>query len=275
MIVELLMDAVKDCVTMLPFLFVAFLLMETLERYSGNAMEQILIRFRWLGPVAGAILGCIPQCGFSVMAANLFSGGMISTGTILATFLSTSDEAVLILLGEPEGRGVIWHLILTKVIIAAVAGIITDIVIKAFKKTPVAEKNICKDCGCEEDGILISSVRHVIKIIGYLFVITFLLNILIEYVGIGRLSVWLLTDSPIQPLLAGIIGLIPNCAISVMLTKLYMESVISFGAVISGLSAGAGIGMIVLWKMNENKKESAMIVGLLFVVSVLAGYIVG
>lgn len=271
MIIDLLIDAGKDCGVMLPFLFIAFLLMETLEHYSGNIMERLLIRFRWLGPVAGAVLGCIPQCGFSVMAANLFSGGMISTGTLLATFLSTSDEALLILLGEPEGRDVIGPLLLTKVIIAAAAGIIIDLLIRIFGRNAPVEKNICKDCGCDEDGIFKSSVRHVLKIIGYLFIVTFLLNILIEFVGIRRLSVWLLTDSPVQPLLAGLIGLIPNCAISVMLTKLYIEGIISFGAVISGLSAGAGIGMIVLWRMNDNKKESAGIVAVLFAVSVLAG----
>ncbi len=270
MIVEQFLDAVKDCLAMLPFLFVAFWLMELLEHYSGNVMERILVRFHWLGPLVGAVLGCIPQCGFSVMAANLFSGGMISVGTILATFLSTSDEAILILFEDAQGRAAIWPLLLIKVGIAAVAGIVVDLLLGMFGYQ-AGDKNICKDCGCEEDGTLVSALRHVGKIIGYLFLITFALNVLIELVGIQKLSVWLLTDSPVQPLLAGLIGLIPNCAISVMMTKLYMEGVISFGAVISGLSAGAGIGMIVLWKMNENKKENALLVALLFAVSVLAG----
>lgn len=274
MLFEALEHAGKDCLMMLPFLFLAFLLMESLEHYSGNIMERMLVKFRWLGPLAGALLGCIPQCGFSIIAANLFAGGMVSAGTLLATFLSTSDEAILLLMGESQGRSIVWQLLLIKVVVATVAGIVVDLVLAAIEKNEVVEKDICQHCGCCHDGILISALRHVVKITIYLFVITFLLNVVIESVGVEQLSVWLLTDSPIQPLLAGIIGLIPNCAISVMFTKLYMESMISFGAVLSGLCAGAGVGWLVMWKMNENKKENAVITMLLLIVSVLVGFIV-
>ena len=124
--IDVLMDAAIDSVRMLPFLFAAFCLLEAMERHAGNFSQRVLTGIRGAGPLLGAVLGCVPQCGFSVLAANLFSGGMISAGTLLAVFLSTSDEAILMIMGQPESAGVVGKLLFVKVVIAVLAGYLID-----------------------------------------------------------------------------------------------------------------------------------------------------
>ena len=276
MLVDAIVDTTFDCLKMLPFLFVAFILIEALEHYSSDFTAKGLAKVGRAGPVVGAVAGCVPQCGFSVMAANLYAGGIISVGTLLSVFIATSDEAILIIMSNPERIREVGILLAAKVIIAVTAGYIIDIFFRNQLATVKESGNLCKDCGCDEEdaGIWKPAWHHTIRIFIYLFIFTGILNLCIEIFGIEQLSKFLLGNTIFQPVIAAIIGLIPNCAASVILTQLYLNGAISFASVIAGLCTGAGIGLVVLFKMNRNKRENLKIVGVLFLVAVAAGMII-
>lgn len=273
MIDKILLDAGADVSRMLPFLFVAFLIIEALEHRSVKFTEKALARLGKAGPAAGAALGCIPQCGFSVMAANLYAGGIISAGTLLSVFLATSDEALLIILGNPGQGKEILLLLAVKIVIAVTAGYGIDFFLGKYISNPKEEGNLCTHCGCHEHnaGILRPALRHTVKIFIYLFVFTILLNLCVEIIGIRKLSEILLGDTWLQPAAAAVVGMIPNCAASVILTELYLNGAISFASVIAGLSTGAGVGLVVLFKVNQNKKENFKILGVLYATGTAAG----
>lgn len=274
MIIEILQETLLDSIKMLPFLFVAFLILEMVERYAGTKMNRILGQVGYAGPAAGALLGCIPQCGFSVVAANLYSGRVISLGTLLAVFLATSDEAILILLSYPErGTQILW-LILIKMIIAILAGYTVDFIKKGKVNNEKQSKEVCTTHECSgSHSIWLPAIQHTVKIFLYLLIVTLVLNTAIEMIGIERLSTYLLTDSIFQPFIAALIGFIPNCASSVILSKLYLAGVIDFASVVGGLCTCAGVGLIVLFKMNPSKADSLKITGLLYAVGVISGSI--
>ena len=276
MLVDAIVDTTFDCLKMLPFLFVAFILIEALEHYSSDFTAKALAKVGRAGPVVGAVAGCVPQCGFSVMAANLYAGGIISVGTLLSVFIATSDEAILIIMSNPERIREVGILLAAKVIIAVTAGYTIDIFFQNQLATVKESGNLCKDCGCDEEdaGIWKPAWHHTIRIFIYLFIFTGILNLCIEIFGIEQLSKFLLGNTIFQPVIAAIIGLIPNCAASVILTQLYLNGAISFASVIAGLCTGAGIGLVVLFKMNRNKRENLKIVGVLFLVAVAAGMII-
>ena len=276
MLVDAVMDTTFDCLKMLPFLFVAFILIEALEHYSSDFTAKALAKVGKAGPVVGAVAGCVPQCGFSVMAANLYAGGIISVGPLLSVFIATSDEAVLIIMSNPERIREVGVLLAAKVIIAVTAGYIIDIFFRNQIATVKESGNLCKDCGCDEEdaGIWKPAWHHTIRIFIYLFIFTGILNLCIEIFGIEQLSKFLLGNTIFQPVIAAIIGLIPNCAASVILTQLYLNGAISFASVIAGLCTGAGVGLVVLFKMNRNRRENLKIVGVLFLVAVAAGMII-
>lgn len=276
MLVDAVMDTTFDCLKMLPFLFVAFILIEALEHYSSDFTAKALAKVGKAGPVVGAVAGCVPQCGFSVMAANLYAGGIISVGTLLSVFIATSDEAVLIIMSNPERIREVGVLLAAKVIIAVTAGYIIDIFFRNQIATVKESGNLCKDCGCDEEdaGIWKPAWHHTIRIFIYLFIFTGILNLCIEIFGIEQLSKFLLGNTIFQPVIAAVIGLIPNCAASVILTQLYLNGAISFASVIAGLCTGAGVGLVVLFKMNRNRRENLKIVGVLFLVAVAAGMII-
>lgn len=276
MLVDAVMDTTFDCLKMLPFLFVAFILIEALEHYSSDFTAKALAKVGKAGPVVGAVAGCVPQCGFSVMAANLYAGGIISVGTLLSVFIATSDEAVLIIMSNPERIREVGVLLVAKVIIAVTAGYIIDIFFRNQIATVKESGNLCKDCGCDEEdaGIWKPAWHHTIRTFIYLFIFTGILNLCIEIFGIEQLSKFLLGNTIFQPVIAAIIGLIPNCAASVILTQLYLNGAISFASVIAGLCTGAGVGLVVLFKMNRNRRENLKIVGVLFLVAVAAGMII-
>ncbi len=273
MIRDILADTSMDCLKMLPYLFLAFLLIEALEHYSGAFTEKALRKVGKAGPVMGALLGCIPQCGFSVMAANLYAGGIISVGTLLSVFIATSDEAILIMLGTPGSAASICPLVAVKMVIAVVSGYLVDLLLKDKISVSGQSGRLCREWReCDEDkGILRSALYHTARIFVYLFLFTGGLNLCVEVFGISRLSEFLLGDTIFQPVIASVIGLIPNCAASVILTQLYLGGAISFPSVIAGLCAGAGVGLIVLCKVNQDWRESARVTGILFVIAVMSG----
>lgn len=273
MIEHILMHALKDIVKILPFLFCAFLLTESLGRLSGEYVEQALGRLRKAGPAIAALAGCVPQCGFSVMAAKLYGNGIVSLGTLLAVFIATSDEALLILLTNPQHRADILTLLAAKLVIAVTAGYIVDLVFRA-KQAKVNNRRdgccVCSECGL---GILKSSLFHTFRLFLYLFLSTIILNLCTEIIGEELLSKILLGGTVFQPALAALIGLIPNCISSVLLTQLYLRGDILFASVIAGLCSGTGAGLMVLFKVNGNWKENVKILFMLYGISVLAGIV--
>jgi hypothetical protein len=276
---EFLEDALMDSLKMLPFLFTAYLTLEYIEHKSSDKLVEGLRKF---GVVGGAVLGSVPQCGFSVAASNLYAGRIISAGTLAAVFISTSDEAIPILLSSKADFKLILSLIAVKIVLAAMAGLMADSVFAGLFKVKIKEgiassihRHVCTDCGCHgEEGILKPALKHTVNIFIFLFFTNLFLNFLIGLAGEENLSEILLRDSIFQPALAGMIGLIPNCAASIILTRLYIEGSISFGSAIAGLSTGAGAGLLVLFMMNRNIKENVKIISYIYVFSVLAGFLI-
>lgn len=270
---EIVIETCLDSIKMLPFLFFAFLLIEFLEYYSGGMSGKLLKKVGKAGPVVGAVLGCVPQCGFSVLAANLYAGGVLSAGTLIAVFTATSDEAVLILMANPGRAGEIIRLLAVKVVIAVAAGYFVDGVMQKYivrteKNVHIKTRETVRSSKME---VVREAIGHTFRIFAYLFVFNLILNFAIELLGIQKLSEILLGNTVFQPIIAAIIGLIPNCAASVILTQLYLSGAISFASVVSGLCTGAGVGLIVLFKMNSDKKENFRILLTLVATASVAG----
>ncbi|MDO4282391.1 MAG: putative manganese transporter [Clostridia bacterium] len=276
---EIIIDTLMDSVKMLPFLFISYLIIEYIEHKSSKKLEKILSTSGKFSTIAGALLGCIPQCGFSLTASNLYASRVISLGTLLAVFLSTSDEAIPVLLSHPQSGMSILKIIITKLIIAIIIGFLIDFIMKKLNKKDHKHEvdehihEMCSHCDCEH-GILKSTIKHTIEIFIFLIIVIFLLNIAIHYIGEENLSKFLMTGNIFQPFIAGIIGLIPNCASSVLLTELYISGNISFASIIAGLSAGAGMGTVVLFRSNKNIKENLKIVLLLYLAGSISGFII-
>ena len=268
-----LLHALIETAKTVPFLFVAYLLMEFIEHKASEKMENSLKKIGNAGPAIGSALGCIPQCGFSATASNLYTAGLITEGTLIAVFLSTSDEALPILISTAGGHSAIWKLILCKVGIGIISGFLIDLILRKMRVQKV-EIDMCKDCGCEEeDGILKPTIKHTIKTTVFILIINVALGLIIHFIGHDALCKVLLTDSVIQPLITALFGLIPNCAVSVMITNLYIEGALSFGSAVAGLCSGAGVGLTVLLKANKCKKENIRIICTLYGISAVFGII--
>lgn len=275
---DVLLDALIDSAKMLPFLFLAFLLMEFIEHKAGDKLVNFLQKNgggRVGSAAVGAVVGCVPQCGFSVAASNLYAGRVISFGTLIAVFISTSDEAIPILLAHPDRASVIWKLIAAKIMIAAAAGIIADIIVKIFKldKGGEAIEDICSEsgCGCGSHGIWYSSLKHTVNIFIFILIVNLILGFVMAFVGAEAVEAFLGSMGIFQPIVTGLVGMIPNCAASVLVTELYAEGAISFGSAMAGLCTGAGVGLAVLFRANKNIREDLIITGILYAVGVLSG----
>ncbi len=271
------LDALWDTFKILPFLFIAFLLIEFLEHKAQDKIKHFFTRAGSAGPLIGTLLGCIPQCGFSVMSANLYSSGIITRATLLAVFLATSDEAVILLATAENGGFEVFRLLLTKIIIALVFGyFLYSLDKKHHTEHHHHSHDLCEHdhCGCEENGgVLRPALIHTIKVFGFLLIFTIIIDFAILFIGTDRLSHILLSDSVFQPLLSAIIGFIPNCASSVILTSLYIDGALSFGSLISGLCINAGAGLLVLFRDKSKIKDNLKILLLLYVSSVVPGLI--
>lgn len=277
-VLDIILDALIDTAKMLPFLFAVYLLIEYLEHKASDKLANSLRKLGPFGPVGGALFGCIPQCGFSVAVSNLYSGRLVSLGTLIAVYIATSDEAIPILLSNPQSVGEVWKLIAAKAVIAVLAGLLVDGVMKLCHRRGNEENepyhDLCEDRGCEEHGILYSAIKHTAQIFTFLFVVSLILGFAIYLLGEERLDRVLMTDSAFQPLLAALIGLIPNCSASVVLTNLYAAGSLSFGSVVAGLSTGAGLGLVVLFRTNNNLKQNIGITALLYAIGAASGLII-
>lgn len=271
-ILHILEDTVIDTVKLIPFLLIAYLIMEYIEHKTTNKTKEAIRKSGRFGPLIGSILGAFPQCGFSVTATNLYAGRVITLGTLFAVYLSTSDEMLPILLSEGISGKLILKILGIKIIIGLIAGFLIDmILINKEEEEQNNIENICEHehCHCEE-GIWKSAIKHTINVFIFIFIISLLLNIVIEYIGEDTLA-GLISGKPIiSALIAGLIGLIPNCASSVILTELYLSNVLSLAVMIGGLLVNAGVGLIVLFKVNHNQKENIKIVIWLYLIGVIS-----
>ncbi len=271
---EILLDAAVDTVRLIPFLFLTYLLMEYLEHKTGEKAEQIVKHSGRMGPIVGGVLGIVPQCGFSAAASGLYAGRLISLGTLLAIYLSTSDEMLPIMISEQVPIFFILKILILKVIIGIIAGIAVDFFLKKKKKEDTGEKTENYHQHCCEKGIFLSAVQHTVQILLFIFIISSILNGVIELIGEERISHIMLNQPVIGEVIAGLVGLIPNCASSVVITQLYLEGMIRLGSMMAGVLVGAGIGLLVLFRLEKNKKEFLKVVGLLYVIGVGAGMII-
>lgn len=279
MILDVIMDTFIDGIKLVPFLFLTYLIMEYIEHRTGKKTEQMIKKSGKWGPFIGGALGVVPQCGFSTAASNLYAGRIITLGTLFSIYLSTSDEMLPVLISEQADPAVILKILLVKMVIGIAAGFVIDGVIKnkfGRKEEELRIEHMCdhEHCHCGEGKIFQSAVNHTMQIFLFILLISFLLNLAIGLTGEEKISMILSGKPVIGPMLAGLLGLIPNCAASVALTQLYLEGILSAGSMIAGLLAGAGVGLLVLFRVNDNLKENIRITVLLYIIGVISGIII-
>lgn len=270
---EILFDALVDTLKIIPFLFIAFLLMEFIEHKFSNKGKEKIKKAGKLGPLFGSLLGAVPQCGFSIMATNLYATRIITVGTLISIYLSTSDEMLPILISEGASAGVIFKFLLIKIIVGMLCGFIIDFILrKNHKKDEYQIDDFCEKehCHCSR-GIIKSSIKHTINITLFIFIVNAILNAGMHYFGEEKLSELFLKDSLFGPFISSLIGLIPNCAASVILTELYLGGAISFASCLAGLLTGSGVALAVLFKVNKNVKDNVKIIITLYLIGALSG----
>lgn len=275
---DIMLDAVVDCLRLLPFLFVTYLCMEFLEDKGGEKIQNIISKTDKSGPVWGALLGLLPQCGFSAAASSLYAGRIISVGTLLAIYMSTSDEMLPILISSKVPFKTVGVILFSKFIIAMITGMVVSLVLRFLKKQEEPHNDIhtvCEHehCSCKK-GPFYSAVMHTVKITIYIFVLSVIVNLIVEIVGEAAMKEVLTKLPLVTVFVSALVGLLPNCAASVIITELYVEGILSAGSMMAGLLASAGVGLLILFKLLNSKKEAAYIVGLLFVSGVFWGLLI-
>ena len=274
---DAILDALLDAVKLVPFLFLTYLAMEYMEHKTGEGTRKLMKKAGRLGPVIGGILGIAPQCGFSAAAANLYAGRVITLGTLMAVYLSTSDEMLPILISEQAPFEVIWKLLLAKALVGMAAGAVIDFVLcRRGSGEQEHIHDICEQehCHCEQ-GILRSALSHTAQITLFIFAIGIGLNLILYFVGEDALGNLILNRTILGPVLAGLVGLLPNCAGSVVITQLYLQGAMGIGGALAGLLTGSGVGLLVLFRVNHNRRENLRILGLLYGIGVTVGIAAG
>ena len=269
-----------DVLRLLPFLYLSYLLMEFLEHKSGDAAANWLQRSGKIGPLIGGAFGVVPQCGFSAAATGLYTGRIITVGTLLAVYLSTSDEMLPILISHGTPWTFVLKILATKLLIGVAAGFVTDLLIGAFQKKRRTESHpqieeLCEreHCRCGEHYAL-SALWHTLRVAAFVLIFTFVLNLAVEVVGEDRLASLVLNRPILSNVLAALVGVIPNCASSVVLTELYLGGILNVGAMLSGLLVNAGIGLALLFRNNRPVLDSLRILLLLWMIGVGVGILV-
>lgn len=273
---DCILDGIIDTLKLLPFLFVVFLLLEFIEHKLSNKSKKILLKHKNKGPIIGGLLGGLPQCGFSAMASNLYSARVITIGTLIAIFLSTSDEMLPIMISKKVNIVIILSIILFKVIVGIIVGLIVDFIYKQKEDNHNHIHDLCDDdhCHCDDDNILKSSIIHTLKTAFFILIASLLINLIIYFVGEDTLSNLLQSNNILVYFISSLIGLIPNCASSVVITEVFLSNLTTIGVALSGLLTGSGIGLLLLFKSNKNIKENLTILGIIYIVGVLIGFIV-
>lgn len=276
--IDILLDTIIDVLKLVPFLYITYLIMEYIENKTSEHAKQTIKKSGKWGPLIGGIVGIIPQCGFSASATNLYATRVISLGTLIAVYLSTSDEMLPIFLSEQVEFSVIMKILGIKLVIAIIAGFIIDLVIRLSSKEKDEEEKIidlCEHdkCHCHEEGIFKSSLKHTLNILVYIFIVTLLINIIVEFVGQDHIASFIGNNTVLGPVVSSLVGLIPNCAASVIITNLYIQNVINAASLIAGLLTGAGVGLIILFRTNKNVKQNIGIMALIYGIGVLSGIV--
>lgn len=273
---DIILDSVLDTAKLLPFLLLTYIAMEYLEHRAGAATVGLVRRAGKWGPAIGAAAGVVPQCGFSAAASGLYAGRVISLGTLLAIFLSTSDEMLPILVSAQASPLLIGRILGFKVAAGLAAGFCVDLCRRGKPEEREHIHELCEHdhCGCEK-GIFKSALLHTAQITLFILVINMALNLLLAWAGPENLSRGILNKPIVGQFLSGALGLIPNCASSVAITQLYLEEAMNFGAMISGLLANTGVGLLVLCRVNRHREENLRIIGLLYGISVAGGLLAG
>ena len=283
-----LCDAVIDSFHVLPLLFIVFIAIEFIEYFYSEKINNFMKNTEKASPIIGSLAAIIPQCGFSVIASTLYIRKFITKGTLIAIYLATSDEAIPILLAAPEQTHFVLPIIGIKLVIGICAGYLIDFILKDNKYIPIAEETdngIDKEEheGCCKHSVshrrkrelIIHPVKHTLNIFVFILGITILLNFLIFVYGkYAMLHVIFGKIKILEPVITAFIGLIPNCAVSIALTMLLIKGSISFGAVMSGLLANAGLGILILFRHNENIKDTIKIITILLSISITSGLII-
>lgn len=273
---EIVLDTLLDALKLLPFLFVAFLIMEYIEHKFNEKSKNKISKAGKFGPIFGSLLGAVPQCGFSVMATNLYATRIITVGTLISIYLSTSDEMLPILISEGAKASIIFEILIIKMIIGMICGFVIDFILrKKHNEKDYEIKDFCLEHHCDcNHGIIKSSLKHTLNIILFIVLVTFLLNTGIHYLGEENIGKLFLKDSVFAPFVSSLIGLIPNCGASVIITELYLSGVISFASCISGLLTGSGVALLVLFKVNKNKKDNVKILLTLYLIGAISGLLI-
>lgn len=319
---EVLLDALIDSLKVLPVLFAVYLIIEWVEQYSSRRFDNEKLLKNKFAPLFGGAVGLIPQCGFSVVATDLYNKSRISAGTLIAVYVATSDEAIPIMLGNKNGLKMLLPLLGLKLVFAIILGYLVDIYVCRVRKNPIYGKNNVVDIevygemtpkpvgdhkanlniekhylvadiymetdqhhkGCcghslEESNekfwkkYILHPLLHSLKIFAFILIVNIVMSLIIYFVGEGNIANFLQTGKWFQPLVTALVGLIPNCASSVILTQLYLSSGLMFGALFTGLCVNAGIAYAVLFRGNE-RKNGLKIVSVITVASILMGYLI-
>ncbi|MBQ0078766.1 MAG: arsenic efflux protein [Eubacterium sp.] len=268
--IDVILDTLIDIVKLLPFLFVTYLVIGWLECNAGEKWWVAITGAGKKGPIVCGVLGAIPQCGFSAISSQFYSAEIISVGTLIAVYLSTSDEMIPIMISYHAPITLMLGVLATKVVVGIVAGLAVDFVHRKFQ-ADLDEPIEFESCGCGGGSILLTAVVYTLQISAFLLIFTFALNTLVYFVGQDVLTHLLIDSKFLAPLASGLIGLIPNCAGSVLITELYLEHVINLGTLLAGLLAAAGVGPLMLFQITEDKKKCLAIVGILYGIAVLVG----
>ena len=273
---EVLLHGILDTFKIIAFLFITYLVMEFIEHKASEKTRGLLEHSGSFGPLLGGLLGAVPQCGFSAAGSNFYTGRVITLGTLVAIFLSTSDEMLPILISGKISATAILAIIGYKTVVGILVGFIIDLVLKLLghQRAAIDIDGICEEEGCNcERGIFFSALHHTLTIGGFILIITFAINALVLFVGSENISKIMYDKPIISHVIASVIGLIPNCAVSVTLTNLAIEGIITVGTMLSGLFSGAGVGLLLLYKVNKNLKENLVITAILILCGSAFGFI--
>lgn len=299
-VLGVVIDALKDTAELIPFLFATYVVISLLDLFASDKTTAAIQRAGHAGPLIGGVLGVVPQCGFSAMGASLYADRIVSLGTFVAVILSTSDEMLPLLLAEHVEVGLLARILVTKAVLGVILGFATDLVLRAvLGRTSLAgvdESDAGEeqdedaefdpsayscDCGCGEPltrgqtawWVVVNSAYRTFQVVVFIFVVSVLLNALIALVGEDALASFLSGNAVVATLVSGLVGLVPNCAASVVLTQLYIDGVLGFAPMIAGTLVAGGAGYLVLFRMNGNMRENAAIVGIVYALGVCAGLI--
>lgn len=299
-VVDVVIDALKDTAELIPFLFATYVVISLLDLFASDKTTAAIQRAGHAGPLIGGVLGVVPQCGFSAMGASLYADRIVSLGTFVAVILSTSDEMLPLLLAEHVEVGLLARILVTKAVLGVILGFAIDLVLRAvLGRTSLAgvdesdagegqdedaefdPSSYSCDCGCGEPltrgqtawWVVVNSAYRTFQVVVFIFVVSVLLNALIALVGEDALASFLSGNAVVATLVSGLVGLVPNCAASVVLTQLYIDGVLGFAPMIAGTLVAGGAGYLVLFRMNGNMRENAAIVGIVYALGVCVGLV--